>query len=160
MPFKLRRLTPILLAGLALALPTSASAATTHEISAATNGAVSYVKSTQKSDGSFGEFGEEWALSALASAGVAAANVKQGEGATDARTYYRNLIGDTATWPEGSERPVGDFETAALAAYAAGIDPARVSPTQNLIAQIVAHYQPTSPGNYGEPGCSTTPCSP
>jgi Prenyltransferase and squalene oxidase repeat len=154
MRLTLRRLAPMPLAALAVALllaPTSASAASRREISAATGGAISYLKSFQRADGSFSEFGEEWALSALASAGVPAANVKQGEGSTDARSYYRELIGDTATWPGGSEPSVADFEEAALGAYSAGIDPARVSPTQNLIAQIVARYLPSHPGYYGEP---------
>jgi hypothetical protein len=120
---------------------------------------VAYLKAQQQTNGSFpgdpgytGEgFGGEWALTSLAAARVAAANVKASESATDARTYYRGLVGDTATWPTTSEPPVADFETAALAAYAAGIDPARVSPSQNLIAQIVARYQPTNPGYYGDP---------
>jgi hypothetical protein len=121
------------------------------EIKNAITGGVGYLKSQQKADGSFEGFGGEWTLTSLAAAGVAPAGVKRGEGATDARTFYRNLIGDTATWPGGSEPPVADYETATLAAYAAGIDPARVSATQNLIAQIVAHYQPSTPGYYGEP---------
>ncbi|HTA12265.1 MAG TPA: prenyltransferase/squalene oxidase repeat-containing protein [Solirubrobacteraceae bacterium] len=124
------------------------------EINSAINGGVEYLKSQQNADGSFGgvdAFGGEWVLTSLAAAGVAPAGVKHSAGATDARTYYRNLIGDTATWPGGSEPPVSDYETATLAAYAAGIDPARVSATQNLIAQIVAHYQPSTPGYYGEP---------
>jgi len=121
------------------------------EIKNAIDGGVGYIKSQQKADGSFEGFGGEWTLTSLAAAGVAPAGVKRSEGATDARTFYRNLIGDSATWPGGSEPPVADYETATLAAYAAGIDPARVSPTQNLIAQILAHYQPGAPGYYGEP---------
>jgi hypothetical protein len=147
-----RRLPLLLPASLcaALMLPAGASATVSPaEQHQATEKAVGYVRSVQQSDGSFPGFGGEWTLSALAAAGVAPAGVKSG--ATDARSFYRSLVGDSATWPGGAPH-VTDFENAALAAYAAGIDPARVSPTQNLIAQILARYQPASPGYYGEPG--------
>jgi hypothetical protein len=83
---------------------------------------------------------------------VAAANVKKAGAETDARTWYRKLLGnETATkWPK--EALVSEYERAALVAYAAGIDPARVSKTQNLIAGIASYYQPESPGYYGPPG--------
>jgi hypothetical protein len=139
-------------------LTASAFGASAKEVKQAESAGLAYMKTQQQSNGSLpGDpgntnpgFGGEWALTSLAAAHVAAANFEISESATDARTYYRGLIGDTATWP-GSEPLVEDFETAALAAYAAGIDPARVSPSQNLIAQIVARYQPGSPGYYGEP---------
>src|SRR4029077_4461245 len=41
------------------------------------------------------------------------------------------------------------FERAALDAYAAGIDPARVSAGQNLIARIASYYDLSEPGYYG-----------
>jgi hypothetical protein len=140
------------LGALALACPALAHAtATSGEITASREAAVAYLRGQQAANGSFAGFGGEWTLTALAAAKVAAANVKTTEGATDARTYYRNLIGEPSTWPGGSTPPVTDFETAALAAYAAGIDPARVSANQNLIAQIVAR-QGSQPGYYGEAG--------
>jgi hypothetical protein len=132
---------------LALAPPALANSSPA-EITHAVDGGVAYVKSQQAANGSWEGFGSEWLLTSLAAAGVPPAGVKREADATNARTYYRELIGDTATWP-GSEAPVTDFDTAALAAYAAGIDPARVSPTQNLIAQILAHYRPSDPGAYG-----------
>jgi hypothetical protein len=147
-----RRLPLLLPASLcaALLLPAGASATISPtEQHQATERAVGYLRSVQQSDGSFPGFGGEWALSALSAAGVAPAGVKSGT--TDARSAYRSLIGESATWP-GSEPHVTDYEDAALAAYAAGIDPARVSPTQNLIAHILAGYQPSAPGYYGEPG--------
>jgi hypothetical protein len=148
-----RRLTPALMATGALILPASASAtASAKEIRTATTAGVSYLRSQQQPNGSFAGFGGEWTLSALAAAKVAAANVKASETSTDARTFYRQLIGNTATWPGGTEPPVTDFENATLAAYAAGIDPARVSATQNLIAQIAARYRTANPGYYGELG--------
>jgi hypothetical protein len=138
---------------LALAPPALANSSP-EESTKAVNAGVGYLKAQQASNGRFeclGKecFGSEWALSSLAAAGVGPAGVKSKAGATNARTFYRGLIGDTATWPGGGEPAVTDFENAALAAYAAGIDPARVSPTQNLIAQILARYRPSDAGAYG-----------
>lgn len=145
-----RRLLPASLCAAALLLPAGASAAVTpEEQHQSAERAVAYVRSVQQSDGSFSGFGGEWVLSALSAAGSAPAGVRSGT--TDARSYYRSLIGDTSSWPGGEPR-VTDFENATLAAYASGIDPARVSPTQNLIAQILGHYQPGAPGYYAEAG--------
>lgn len=147
------RLAPFVVGACLVGLPASAFAtAGTGEIEAAKQAGLSYLKSQQEPNGGFPGFGGEWTLTSLASARVAAADVKTSKSSTDARTYYRELIGDTSTWPETSEPPVTDFETAALAAYAAGVDPARVSASQNLIAQIVGHYDTAAPGYYGEPG--------
>ncbi len=153
-----RPLTAAIVAACLLVLPASALGAGAKEIKQATSAGLGYLKAQQQTNGSLpgdpgnSGLGGEWALSSFAAAHVAAANVRTSDSATDARTYYRNLIGDTTTWPGSAEPPVADFEAAALAAYAAGIDPARVSTSQNLIAQIVARYQPASPGYYGEPG--------
>jgi hypothetical protein len=142
-----RRLMPLAVAASVLLTPVTAGArSTAKEITTSKANGVGYLKSLQLSNGSLGT---DWALGALAAAGIAAADVKTSEGSTDARTYYRNLFGDTSTWPGGSEPPVTEFERAALNSYAGGIDPARVSTTQNLIAQIAARYQPSSPGYYG-----------
>jgi hypothetical protein len=152
MRFTLSRLAPIAALACALAMaPAALATATNKQIKTATSAGAGYLGSQQQPDGSFAGFGGEWALSALAAARVAPADLKTGPGSTDARTYYRNLIGDTATWP-GGEPSVTDFEDAALAAYGAGIDPARVSSTQNLIAQIASYYQPAHAGFYGEAG--------
>jgi hypothetical protein len=135
-----------------LLLPASASATSTaKQISEATASGVTYLKSLQETSGAIPGFGGDWALTSLAASGNAAVNVKKKAKSTDARTWYRELVGNAATWPEGATPPVSEYERAALVAYAAGIDPARVSQTQNLLAQIVAHYQPANPGYYGEP---------
>jgi len=147
-----RRLAAGIVSVCALLVSSPALGATAKEVREASASGVSYLRSQQLANGSFSSFGGEWALSSFAAAGIADANVELGKGSTDARSYYRSLVGDTATWPGTSEAPVTDFETAALAAYGAGIDPARVSASQNLIAQIVARYQPAHPGYYGEPG--------
>jgi hypothetical protein len=148
-----RRLAPLAVLACALAIPASASAtATKKQIKTATASGVSYLKSLQQEDGSFET---DWVLGALAAAGHAAATVTPAGGSIDARSWYRSLTGDTATWPGSPSPSVSEFERAALNGYAAGIDPARVSRTQNLIAQIVARYQPANPGYYGPPASFT-----
>ncbi|HEX4482340.1 MAG TPA: prenyltransferase/squalene oxidase repeat-containing protein [Solirubrobacteraceae bacterium] len=147
------KLAATLAAGAVALLPAGAQATSTPEqIAEAASKGATYLKSLQETSGAIPGFGGDWALTSLAADGDAAANVKKKAKSTDARTWYRELVGNTASWPEGASPPVSEYERAALVAYAAGIDPARVSKTQNLIAQIVAHYQPESPGYYGEPG--------
>jgi hypothetical protein len=140
------------LAGAALAAllaPATASAtASAEEITASMNSGVTYLKGQQSETGAISGFGGDWALTAFAAAKVAAADVnKGGKESTDARSWYEGEVG-AAGWP-GEGAAATDFERAALIAYAAGIDPARVSKRQNLIAKVASYYQPESPGYYG-----------
>jgi hypothetical protein len=133
-----------------LLLPATASATSSKaEIEASVGKGVTYLEGLQETSGGFLS---DWDIDSLAAAHVAAANVKKAGAETDARTWYRKLVGnETAVkWPK--EALVTEYERAALVAYAAGIDPARVSKTQNLIAGIASYYQPESPGYYGPPG--------
>jgi hypothetical protein len=133
--------------GVLLLAPAAASATSTEEqIKTARSNGVTYLKGLQKESGEIAGFGGDWSLTSFAAAGVAAADVHKTEKSTDARTWYKNLVGE-ASWPGGSP-VVTDFERAALIAYAAGIDPARVSKRQNLIARIASYYTET-PGYYG-----------
>jgi hypothetical protein len=130
---------------IALLVPASAAAkATPTEITTAKTKGVEYLKGLQKTNGEIAGFGGDWALTAFAAAGVAPADVKK---TGDARGWYEGLVG-SPTWP-GGEPLATDFERGALLAYAAGIDPARVSKRQNLIAKVASYYQPESPGYYG-----------
>ncbi|HEX4435573.1 MAG TPA: hypothetical protein VH061_02140 [Solirubrobacteraceae bacterium] len=133
--------------GAPAALATSSGAQT----QAATTKGVEYLRTLQQPNGEIAGFGGDWSLTSFAAAGIAAATIKQSESGIDARTWYRELIADPATWPGGEEPPVTEYERASLVIDAAGVDPARVSKEQNLIAQIVAHYQPANPGYYGTP---------
>lgn len=149
------RLTSLRLALLATALaallaPASAAAkASTEEINTAKGKGVEYLKGLQKESGEIAGFGGDWALTALAAAATAPADVnKAGKEGADARSWYEGVVG-AATWP-GEGAVATDAERGALLAYAAGIDPARVSKRQNLIAKVASFYQPASPGYYGE----------
>jgi hypothetical protein len=132
-----------------LAVPALASAtATPAQIESSLSKGVTYLKGLQAESGEIPGFGGDWALTSLAAAGTAPANVdKSGLEGHDARSWYEGVVG-AASWPEGGVAT--DFERGALLAYAAGIDPARVSKRQNLIAKVASTYQPTSPGYYGE----------
>jgi hypothetical protein len=152
MPTVARLLTSIaVVACVAASAPAALATSSAKEITAAATSGVAYLRSLQETSGAIPGFGGDWSLTALAATGTAAANVKKTASSTSARSWYRELVGDTETWPEEPEPAVTEFERASLIAYAAGIDPARVSQTQNLIAQIVARYQTGNPGYYGPP---------
>ncbi|MCS0603584.1 terpene cyclase/mutase family protein [Streptomyces sp. LP11] len=130
-------------------VPASATSTPAQIATSRTNG-VTYLKSLQAPDGSYAGSGlsNEWAFSALASAGTAAVDVTPGGDTTkNARTVYRNLL-STAGWPSSSP-VVTDYERAALNAFAAGIDPARVSASRNLIADQYGYWQTAEPGYFG-----------
>lgn len=132
-------------------LPASATTTPAQLATAKSNG-VGYLKSLQAADGSYAGSGlsNEWAFSAFAAAGTAAVDVTPGGDATkNARTVYRNLLA-TAGWPSATP-VVTDYERGTLNAYAAGIDPARVSASRNLIADIYGHWQTAQPGYFGAP---------
>ncbi|MFF3175793.1 hypothetical protein ACFVQ0_24555 [Streptomyces sp. NPDC057900] len=131
------------------ALPAAATATPAQIATSKTNG-VAYLKSLQAADGSYasGGLSNEWAFSALAAAGTAAVDVTPGGDASkNARSVYRTLLA-TAGWPSAAP-VVTDYERATLNAYAAGIDPARVSSSRNLIGDIYGYWQNAEPGYFG-----------
>jgi hypothetical protein len=140
---------------LALALPAAASAtATPTEVSSALAKGVAYLENLQTTSGEIPGFGGDWSLGSLAAAGVAPADVnKAGTAGHDARSWYQGVVG-TPGWPEFGVAT--DFERGALLAYAAGIDPARASARQNLIAKVASTYQPADPGYFGDTVNATT----
>ncbi|MER7763948.1 hypothetical protein [Streptomyces sp. NPDC097619] len=151
-----RRLTlaaPAALGALALTVLTvtpSAATSTPAQIATSKTNGVTYLKSLQAADGSYAGSGlsNEWAFSAFAAAGTAVVDVYPGGDTTkNARTVYRNLLG-TAGWPSAAP-VVTDYERGVLNAYAAGIDPARVSASRNLIAHVYSFWQTAEPGYFG-----------
>ncbi|MFE6709439.1 prenyltransferase/squalene oxidase repeat-containing protein [Streptomyces sp. NPDC057695] len=141
---------PAALGALALStLPAFATSTPAQIATSRTNG-VAYLKSLQAADGSYAGSGlsNEWAFSAFAAAGTAVVDVAPGGDTTkNARTVYRNLL-STAGWPSATP-VVTDYERGTLNAYAAGIDPARVSASRNLVADIYSHWQTAEPGYFG-----------
>lgn len=130
-------------------LPAAATSTPAQITTSKTNG-VTYLKSLQAADGSYAGSGlsNEWAFSAFAAAGTATVDVTPGgDTSKNARTVYRNLL-STASWPSASP-VVTDYERATLNGYAAGIDPARVSASRNLVADIYGYWQTAEAGYFG-----------
>jgi hypothetical protein len=118
--------------------------------------AADYAAGLQDTNGHFisGGLSNEWAFSGLAAAGRAAADILPPPAHTDrtknARRIYRDDLSQS-TWPSASP-VVTDYERATLNAYSAGIDPARISESRNLIADIAGYWQTASPGYWGPVG--------
>ncbi|MFB7670291.1 hypothetical protein ACFC26_02655 [Kitasatospora purpeofusca] len=142
---------PLAAGALLLSAVPAQATATPAQIATSKSTGVTYLKSLQAADGSYvtgGGLSNEWAFSALAAAGTAAADVTPGGDATkNARLVYRNQLA-AAGWPSASP-VVTDYERGILNAYAAGIDPARVGPGRNLVADLAAYWQTAEPGYYG-----------
>ncbi|GGZ65435.1 hypothetical protein [Streptomyces subrutilus] len=141
---------PAALGALALTvLPAAATSSPAQIATSKTNG-VAYLKSLQAADGSYAGSGlsGEWAFSTFAAAGTAVVDVYPGGDTTkNARAVYRNLL-STAGWPSGAP-VVTDYERGTLNAYAAGIDPARVSASRNLVAHVYSFWQTAEAGYFG-----------
>ncbi|MEV7416374.1 hypothetical protein [Streptomyces sp. NPDC089919] len=141
---------PAALGAFALTVLPAFATSTPAQIATSKANGVTYLKSLQAADGSYAGSGlsNEWAFSAFAAAGTAVVDVYPGGDTTkNARTVYRNLLG-TSGWPSASP-VVTDYERGALNANAAGIDPARVSASRNLIANIYSYWQTAEPGYFG-----------
>lgn len=137
---------------LCLALAPAPASATTSQpaIDAAVAASIPYFQGLQDSTTGLYVTGGtspsmDWVNSALAAAGEAAADQTSGA-SPDARAAYIAQWG-SPSFPAANV--VTEYERAALNAYAAGIDPARVSKTQNLIAGVTGMYLPANPGYYG-----------
>ncbi|MFJ5819258.1 hypothetical protein ACIQGT_36010 [Streptomyces sp. NPDC093108] len=147
---RLALVVPAAFGALALtALPALATSSPAQIATSKANG-VAYLKSLQAADGSYAGSGlsNEWAFSAFAAAGTAVVDVAPGGDTTkNARTVYRNLL-STSGWPSAAP-VVTDYERGTLNAYAAGIDPARVSASRNLVADIYSYWQTAEPGYFG-----------
>ncbi|MCM2394096.1 hypothetical protein [Streptomyces albipurpureus] len=147
---RLALVVPAALGAFALTVLPAAATSTPAQIATSKTNGVTYLKSLQAADGSYAGSGlsNEWAFSAFAAAGTAVVDVAPGGDVTkNARTVYRNLVA-TAGWPAASP-VVTDYERGALNAYAAGIDPARVSASRNLIADIYGYWQSAEAGYFG-----------
>jgi len=131
-----------------LAPATAQATSSEEQILTAKSKGVAYLEGLQKKSGGFES---DWDIDAAAASGVAAANLKITGAETDARSWYQKLLSNelASKWPE--KAIVTEYERGTLVGYAAGIDPARFSKAQNLLAEIASFYQPATPGYYGPP---------
>ena len=115
--------------------PAAAHAATQQEVAAGVGAGAAWLRTQQNTaTGQITGFGGDYALSALAAAGVHAADVR-GPGALDpsAQDYYADLW-SAQTTPNS---------TAILFGSAAGIDVQRLSASTNLVALLATAYNRT-----------------
>jgi hypothetical protein len=143
------------------ALPTTAMATSTQaQIDAAKSAAVEYIRGQQDplsgepAGYNHGSFSSDLVATALAAAGVSAADV-HGVAAGSA-SLQDFLLGDYADfWAGPPTHAVTDYEHVTLVAYAAGLDPARIAADTNLPAAIAGRWNPGT-GSFGEPSTNTT----
>ena len=141
---------------------TAAATATQAEIDDAVASAVDYLRAQQKPElpeepdiGAIPGFGGDWATSALAAAGVHAADLRSAPGNPSLQEF---LLGEY-TLPTWDEDPPGgsasDYARSTLLTAAGGLDPARLSATSNQPAQLAGRWNATT-GSFGEPSSYTT----
>lgn len=141
-----------------LAFPAFAGAtASQSEIDAATDRAVAYLLARQDAaTGGIIDFGGDWTASALAAAGVHAADVRVGSGDPSLQDY---LQGEYASEFWGAEDPplsaATDYERAIVVAQSAGLDSARLAADANLPAQLAGRWNQAA-GSFGEASVNST----
>jgi hypothetical protein len=139
------------------ALPSTAAATSSQsEIDAAVALGGEYLGSKQDpATGAITGFGSELAITALAAAGVDAANLRAGAGSPSLQDFVLGEYGSEA-W--GDDPPQGtplEYGQAILSAHAVGLDPARLSAISNQPAQLAGLWNPAT-GGFGEPGLNST----
>jgi hypothetical protein len=145
-------------------MPAAATATSSQgEVDAAIAKAVEYVRGQQDPASGepfgfeHGSFSSDWVATSLAAAGVSAADVHSDTGGPSLQDF---LLGDYGSefWTGGPVEAfttVANYERATLVAYAAGLDPARLSAEANLPAQVAERWNPSGPG-FGEASTTNT----
>src|ERR1044072_9238854 len=140
------------------AFPVAASAATQGEIDAAIDEGAQWLRYQQGPGGpdpytgQIPGFGGDWSVPALAAAGVDPAGVRNlALGPPSLQDHLLGVYGSgPCLEPPSFAKPVTDYEPAVLSAYAAGLDPARISAGSNLPAQIAGVWNAAT-GSCGTP---------
>ena len=123
-------------AAIAALMPSAASAATQQEIDDSVAAGAAWLRTQQNpATGQIVGFGGDYALSALAAAGVHPADVH--DAGPSAQDYYAGLWAAQTT----------PSSTAILFGHAAGIDVQRLSESTNLVSQLATAYSPD--GSFG-----------
>lgn len=113
-----------------------------------------YIRTLQNlTTGEIPGFGGDWSISALAAAGVNAADVHGPAVGDPAVTppslqdFYLNTW-TGPTWKGNPTFAATDYERATLLAHSAGLNPAKLAADQNLIAQLAGLWAPST-GTFG-----------
>ena len=141
-------------------VPAGAAAATQEEISDGVQSAVTWIRGQQNTTtGALEGFGADWAMSALAAAGVSPAEVHGPDpGAPSLDDFF---LGEWTsapfaepTNPSVNQNPSGkiatDYARIILNSYAGGLRPGALSAGQNAVAQLASLYR--FGGSYGHDG--------
>jgi hypothetical protein len=148
-PFRASRLAVATLVFLGLASfshaasPAAAAVTEAQALAAAQHGA-QWIASQQESDGDLGSFGGDWSMTALASAGVNAADVRTSLLDPSAQDFY--LSSWTSEGPGGAAT---DDERAILAGYAGGLQTSRLDAHTNLLADLATRFDGHQLGDQG-----------
>src|ERR1700686_3296702 len=147
-PFTAQRLTVAALASLVLTSfgqgPSPAAAATESQALAAAQRGAQWIASQQESNGSLGSFGGDWSMTALAAAGINAADVRTSLLEPSAQDFY--LEAGTNEGPGGA---AADDERAILAGYAGGLRTSRLDARTNLLADLASQFDCHELGGHG-----------
>jgi hypothetical protein len=123
--------------------PAAATVSETQALAAAQHGA-QWIASQQESDGDLGSFGGDWSMTALASAGINAADVRTSLLDPSAQDFYLSL------WTtEGPGGAATDDERAILAGYAGGLQTSRLAAQTNLLADLATQFDGHQLGGQG-----------
>lgn len=139
-------------------VPAGAAAATQEQVTNAVQSATTWIRGQQNTTtGALEDFGGDWAMSALAEAGVSPAAVHGSDaGAPSLDDYFRSLWTSTpyteSTNPNFNQNPsqhgASDFAKIILNTSAGGLEPSALSAEQNAVAQLAALYNKYA-GTYG-----------
>jgi hypothetical protein len=123
--------------------PAGAAVSEAQALAAAQHGA-QWIASQQESDGDLGSFGGDWSMTALASAGINAADVRTSLLDPSAQDFYLSLW--TTRGPGGAAT---DDERAILSGYAGGLQTSRLSAQTNLLADLATQFDGHQLGGQG-----------
>jgi hypothetical protein len=132
---RLKQLVPALAAGATLALAAPAAAEVTEEEArlAAAEGAA-WIQAQQADDGALGGFGGDWAMIALANAGVHAADVRTAPANPSVQDFY------VADWTGFFPLEGTSISRGLLTGRAAGIQTSKLSTSENLLAKLAREF--------------------
>lgn len=127
-------------------LPAPAGAATDQEVEDSVEAAVAWLRAQQEPSGSLGASGgldPAWALLGLAGAGLHPADLRAGPELPSAQDHYLGLWTgpDDTAWTSLGVPQATDYARVVLLARSAGLDPARLSAGQSLLAKLAGYYR-------------------
>lgn len=133
----------VLLGSVALLAAPAQAAVTQQQIDEAVSTGGQWLASTQRADGSLPGFNSDWAVTAVAAAGINAADVRGPGTERSLQDFWQEQYSN----PMWAELPpaytgVGQIGKAALIAHSAGLNTSRITPEVNLAATLASTFKP------------------